>query len=111
MSLDDLNDDTVKLVAYTIVSVKRDKERVLPKGTDQIVIASNLSSEGFTSMIIAQYFQSQNYKDLAEDEKVKEDDRKYLRVHYVVSRRWPREPIRFEERHIDVLAGIRDAIL
>jgi len=110
MSVDDLSDDMVKLVAYTIVSVKRDEERPLPKGRDQIIITSNLSGEAFTSFIIAKYFQSQDYKDLNESEKVKEEDRKYLRVHYVVSRRWPREPLRFEERQIEALSDIRDAI-
>jgi hypothetical protein len=33
---------------------------------------------------------------------------KYLRVYYVVSHRWPREPMKFEEREIGVLRGIRN---
>jgi hypothetical protein len=110
MSSDELSDNLVKLVAYTIVSVKRGEERVLPKGTDQIIITSNLSGEAFTTLIIARYFQSQGYNDLEENEKVQEEERKYLRVHYVVSRRWPREPLKFEERQIDALNGIRDVL-
>ena len=109
-AISDLNDDTVKLVAYTLVSVKRDEERVLPKGTDQVVVTSALSEEAFVAYVVGQYFQSKGYKELTRVEKVKEEDRKYIRVHYVVSRRWPREPIRFEERQIDALSRIRDAI-
>ena len=109
-AITDLNDDAVKLVAYTLVSVKRDEERVLPKGTDQVVITSALSEEAFVAYVVGQYFQSKGYKELTKTEKVKEEDRKYIRVHYVVSRRWPREPIRFEERQIDALGRIRDAI-
>jgi len=31
---------------------------------------------------------------------------KYLRVYFVVSTRWPREPMKFEERQIDVVRSI-----
>jgi hypothetical protein len=106
---DDLGDDSVKLVAYTIVSVKRDEERALPKGSDTIVVTSSLSRETFTSWVIARYLQSTAYKELAAEEQVEEDDRRYLRVHYVVPRRWPREPAKFQERQIDALRGLRDA--
>ena len=41
---------------------------------------------------------------------IPEEDRKYLRVHYVVSNRWPREPKKFEERQVAVLEEIGQAI-
>ena len=41
---------------------------------------------------------------------ISEEDRRYLRVHYVVSNRWPREPKKFEERQVAVLEEIGQAI-
>ena len=37
-----------------------------------------------------------------------EDDKKYLRVFYEVLQRYPREKLRYEERHLEVLEQIRD---
>jgi len=34
--------------------------------------------------------------------------RKHLRVYYVVSQRWPRESMRYEERQTKVLEEIKD---
>jgi hypothetical protein len=36
------------------------------------------------------------------------DDKKYLRVFYEVLQRYPREKLRYEERHLEVLEQIRD---
>jgi hypothetical protein len=110
MSPYSLNDDMVKLVAYTIVSIKRDAERIMPGGSDSILLKDNMSSETFTSWMIARYLQSEDYKKLQESEKLAKEDEKYLRIHYVVSRRWPRQPLRFEERQVEVLRQIRQAI-
>ena len=106
----DLSDDEVKLVAYTIVSIKRGEERVMPMGSDQIVVADSLSREAFTSWMLGRYLQSKSYQELSDEDKVSEEDRKYLRVYFVVSYRWPREPLDFEERQLEILTQVREAI-
>jgi hypothetical protein len=112
-ALTDLTDDNVKLVAYTIVSLKRDKERIMEGGKDSMIVIDNLTDEAFVGSILAKYLQ-QSVPDPANPGKtilrsqLYKKELKYLRVYYVVSHRWPREPIKFEEREIDVLQGIRN---
>lgn len=103
----DLDDETVKLVAYTIVSIKRDRERVMPKGAGSVVVAERMSPESFASWRIAEYLASDKYRDLDPADKLEDGERKDLRVDYVVSRRWPRQPRSFERRQLAVLEGIR----
>jgi hypothetical protein len=100
----------VKLVAYTIVSVKRDQERVMPESGDSIIITQRMSEQAFISFVIARYLQSESYASLEPEKKLSPRDRKYLRVQWAVTRRWPREPLEFEERQIGALEEIRDAI-
>src|SRR5512146_2151244 len=59
-----LDDDMVKLVAYTIVSIKRDAERVMPKSGDTLVITQRMSEQAFVSFVIARYLESDVYKGL-----------------------------------------------
>ena len=117
MSPQSLNDDMVKLVSYTIVSIKRDAERLMPGGTDSLLVTDNMSGETFAAWMIARYLQSDDYKKLLEDSRKKlvkekerflEEDEKYLRIDYVVRRRWLRQPLQFEERQVEVLRQIRD---
>jgi hypothetical protein len=106
-----LADDLVKLIAYFVVSVKPDAERLMPRGADTIVVTDNLSDEAFTAYVIARYFQSTAYTELSAADKVKvEAERIYLRVHFNVVRRWPREPRKYEQRQIAVLDEIGRAL-
>lgn len=105
-----LDDDMVKLVAYTIVSLKRNKERVMPRGAGTIVVTERMTGEAFSSWIIARYLQSSDYRTLSEEEKLSRGEERYLRVDYVVSRRWQRLPSTFEEDQLATLEGVRDAI-
>ena len=155
-----LNDDMVKLVAYSIVSIRRQDERVLNGGEGTVLIVEPMTEENFTAYIIGHYLQQEvtndkedaigefidalerclremgdgNVRQFAEalrrylresitnnDKKKKtsvkrklrqipEEDRKYLRVNYVVSNRWPREPLKFEEDQVAVLEDIRDKL-
>lgn len=110
VATDSLDDELVKLVAYTIVSVKRGDERVMPGGMGTLIVTDSMSREAFVAWIIARYLQSKAYVALDRSEKLSRDDRKYLRVDYAVGRRWPREPLEFEERQIEVLEQISDAL-
>jgi len=108
MSTDSLNDDMVKLVAYTIVSIKRDAEKVMPGGSDTIVVTDRMTTEAFTTWVIAQYLKKEDYQKLSEEEQRAHS--KYLRVDYAVSRRWPRQPLEYEERQVSALKRISAAI-
>jgi len=107
---DSLEDHMVKLVAYTIVSLKRDHERVMPKGEGTLIVRDSLSGEAFTVWMISRYLQSDGYNLLTNSEKISEEDKKNLRVHYTVTHRWPREPVRFQEREVHVMEQILDRI-
>ncbi len=118
LALYNLEDELVKLVAYTIVSVRRDAEHVMPEGEGTIIVTDSRSRDDFTSWMIARYVQNR----LATIAKVPDpearrklnkelaEDYQYLRIYYVVSYRWPREPMEIEKREIEALEQIRDAI-
>jgi hypothetical protein len=154
-----LNDDMVKLVAYSIVSIRREDERVLDGGEGTVLIIEPMTEENFTAYIIGHYLQQEVTNDkedairelitaldrylreigdgsvrqfaealkrylreaITNDDKNKapvkkklrqipQEDRKYLRVNYVVSNRWPREPLKFEEDQIAVLEDLCDKL-
>jgi hypothetical protein len=117
-ALYNLEDEMVKLVAYTIVSVRRDAERVMPEGEGTIIVTDSMNGDAFTSWMIARYVQKRlatiaKEPDSEERERLDrdlEEVRRYLRIYFVVSYRWPREPLRFEKREIKALEQIRDAI-
>src|SRR5690242_2147003 len=75
-----LNDDMVKLVAYSIVSIRREDERVLDGGEGTVLIIEPMTEENFTAYIIGHYLQQEvtNDKEDAIRELVTALDR-YLR--------------------------------
>lgn len=102
-----LDDDMVKLVAYTIVSLRRGHEQIMPNGEDQVLVKQSMTPESFVAMLISDYVAKRDWApDLTEEEF--NTHRRYLRVYYVVSQRWPKEPMRYEERQIKVLEEIKD---
>ena len=102
-----LADDLVKLVAYFVVSLQPNHERLMPKGADTIIVTGNWTDEEFTTYVIAKYFQSSGYTDLSPEAQAKvRAERKYMRVHFNVVRRWPKEPRKYDERQIEVLDAI-----
>jgi hypothetical protein len=105
---DSLEDEMVKLVAYTIVSVQRDHERVMPRGEGTLIVTDSLNEERFIAFMVSRYLASPEYSALPADQKLHEEDKKCLRVHYTVTHRWPREPARHPQRKVRVLAEIRD---
>jgi hypothetical protein len=114
--LTSLADNTVKLVAYTIVSVKRDREQVMEGGEASVIVTDNMTGDAFRAWVLAKYLQeetevpSKEYPLQMEMQprglQLTKEDLKYLRVYYVVSNRWPREPAKFEERETEVLRQI-----
>ena len=102
MSDTNLSGDQVKLVRYSIVSVERDRERKLDEG--ELLVTDDLTPDGFASWRIAAYFQRPEHEEIPHEEK------KYLRVCYRVLCRWHRESLHYQERKLDELRGIREAI-
>ena len=115
------NDDdaVVKLMEYTIVSIKRCDERILKK--DEIVYADNMTEEEFNTWVIALYCQEppeQQRRDArgyngeeGEWGPVTHEDKRYLRVFSRELKSWPRQQKDCcADRQVDVLRGIEDAI-
>jgi len=105
-----LDDEMVKLVAYTIVSLRRDHEILMPNGSGQILVVDNITPDTLTAMLISRYVAKRDWAGGTPPltEQQFNQHRKYLRVYYVVSQRWPREPMQFEERQIRTLEEIKD---
>ena len=109
-----LDDEMVKLVAYTIVWLRRDEEIIAPGGRDQMLVVDRMTEEKFVARLISKYLAEVDDMDLSDKDKEKvaelKADPRYLRVYYVVSRRWPREPLKFEERQIKILSQIQERL-
>src|SRR5689334_8504251 len=99
MGNQDLNDNNIKLVKYTIVCIDRKHERVLH--TDERIVIDPMSHAAFASWMIAEYLQS---------EPISDEEKKYLRVSFDVLDSWPREAFTYKERQIEVLEQIRDKL-
>lgn len=102
MSDANLSDDQTKLVRYTIVSVERDRERKLEE--DEILVTENLTPDGFAAWRIAAYLQRPDHEEIPHEEE------KHLRVCHEVLCRWPRESLHYQERQLEELQGIREAL-
>ncbi len=125
-----IDDNTVTLIAYTIVSVKRGDEKIMDGGEGSVIVTEKMSDADFASWILAKYMQEEvdppaspmekkkekvdapghPAKKTRRAELIKREELQYLRVYYVVSNRWPREPLEFEQKEVTALQEIRDAI-
>lgn len=94
-----LGDDRVKLVRYTIVSIKRDAEQILHR--DEEIFDDAMSDDAFATWVISKYGSSSG---------MSMEDRKYLRVSYEVLGHWPRQDRKYEKRQLEALEGIREAM-
>ena len=92
----------VKLVQYTIVSIKRCDERILKEG--KVIESEEMSPEAFATWVVAMYLQEPGVH-------VPHDDKKFLRVYSNVLESWPRQGKDCcTDREVDVLRGIEEAI-
>jgi hypothetical protein len=116
MSENSLNNDKVKVVEYTILSIKPDHERVLDIPPDKNdpskkghtfpkvrVFSDNMTGEDFASWVIAEYFQE--HPGVLDPK-----DKKYVRVCYDVKCTFEPEDAHYDKEEVDVLREIRDAI-
>jgi len=102
MSAQDLSNDLVKLVEYSIVSIERGDERELPEGSGKVVFSENMTSSSFAAWRIAEYTAGSPPRSISADAT------KYLRVYYRVLDTWPRQSLRYEERQLDILERIEE---
>lgn len=101
---DNLNDDLVKLVRYTIVHLERDREAILHRGEE--IVVDNLSDEAFATWMLAKHGPLVR----PGGGQVTGGARRFLRICYKVIGRWPKQSRSFEKRQLDVLEEIRDAL-
>lgn len=129
----ELNDDTLKLVRFKILFVKRDYEHAFPEQEE--LVSDNIDGTAFTAWKVAEFIQRCHRDEIEVPHKWRnrypskhlkpshvdgndrqclagfpEDDKKYLRVYFEVLERYKREKFRYEEEQIDVLREIRDEI-
>ncbi len=103
-----------KLVEYTIVSIRRCAEGILPGGTGEVLVTERMTGVDFAVWIVARYLQSEEYRAAVRRDPAAEllhRDKKYLRVAYQVIARWPEQQgSGCHDRKADTLKRIRDAI-
>ncbi len=98
----------IKLMQYSLVSIKRCQEELLCQG--EIIERTDMSPEAFATWIVALYIQG----DLpnCRPRPLTRDDKKYLRVYHRVLEEWPRQKDDCcdDNREVTALHEIRDAI-
>lgn len=99
-----LNDDMVKLIQYSIVSIKRREERIIAEAIGEdgelgrpllYLETDNITGDGFSNARIADWMKTHC------NDKAKDVDPDSLRVYYDVVARWPRSTLKFEEERLD----------
>ena len=98
-----LSNDQVKVVEYSILTIKPDDEEILT-GPITRVVTDNMTGEDFTSWVIAEYFGKPGHKVIPDN------DRKYLRVSYSVTSSFAPEDANYPKEEVEVLRQIRDRI-
>ena len=104
-ALTNLEDEMVKLVAYTIVSLRRGHEKIMEGGEGSVIVTDSMTGKAFTAWILGRYLQETKVP-----RKKLRLELKYLRVYYVVSHRWPRQPLEFEQKEVALLRQIERAM-
>jgi hypothetical protein len=124
--------DTLKLVRYKILFIKRDYETAFLPEREELV-SDSMDATGYTAWKIAEFIQRLAERETRVPGKwdgypenrnppalpyragdillgLPEDDKKYLRVYFEVLDRYDREEAKYEQQEIDVLKQIRDRI-
>lgn len=118
--------DTLKLVRYKILLIKRDYETAFPEVEE--LVADSMDDNAYTAWKVAEFIQRLGkHKTLVPGKwghkyppkqyrngdvliGFPEEDKKYLRVYFEVLARYDREEFKYHERQIEVLEEIRDRI-
>jgi hypothetical protein len=118
-----MNNDMLKLVRYRVLFVKRGLEHAFED--EEELVPDNLDESAYKAWKIAEFvgqlgvkerpakWRDKNYPAGDGGDKIgnlPEEDTKYLRVHFRVLSRHPREKLKARERKIQILEEIRDRI-
>jgi hypothetical protein len=108
----DDDNGTIKLMQYSIVSIKRCHEDLLCQG--EIIENTDMSPEAFATWIVALYLQGDLQKDNPKCKPIPltKDDKKFIRVYSRVLESWPRQSQDCcgDSSQVLVLREIADAI-
>ena len=106
-----LNDNMVKLVEYTIVTIEREKETML-HGPQQKMLTDDLTGDAFSNARIAEWINGRH-----EELSRKGIKPSTLRVYYNVLDRWPKEDLKraekavnHDEQQLEILREIADRL-
>jgi hypothetical protein len=95
-----IDDCKLKLYKYTIVSIKRGDEHILPDGQGQVLIRDPMDDCDFANYVIAEYV-----KDHPEVRGVR-----WLRVCSDLQCTWDKQPLHYEEKQLDYLRSIAHSV-
>jgi hypothetical protein len=105
----DNDNGMIKLVQFSIVSIKRCEERLLYQG--EIIERDDMSDEAFATWVVALYLQDDLPPEGNRGPKPGPGDKKFIRVYHHVLESWPRQKDNCcEDREVTVLRGIEEAI-
>jgi hypothetical protein len=123
MDQDLSGEDTLKLVRYKILFVKRDYEWAFDEKEDLVSYSTTapdwaaLKISEFTENLkttrVPEKWKKKNYPKNASGENIMEipsEDRKYIRIYFEVLQRWDREEAEYDKQQVEVLREIREEI-
>ena len=90
---------------YTLVSVRRCEEKILPDGSGEILVTGGMTADGFAAWVIAEDLQPDG--ESGRRHRIPLDEKRYIRVSYQVLARWP---LKCKSKKTEALEGIRDAL-
>ncbi len=123
MDQDLSGEDTLKLVRYKILFVKRDFEVAFDEkedlvsydttGTDWAALQISHFMGGLKATDRPDKWREKHYPPGVDGQKIEyipEEDQKYVRIYFEVLQRWERESAEYDKQQVQVLREIRDRI-
>lgn len=94
-----VDDCTLRLIQYTIVTIKPGEERILHK--DQILVREVMTQCEFDTVVVAEYLSRAS---------IAPADRRYLRVWSEILETWQKQSLHYEEKQLFILQEIANRI-
>lgn len=94
-----LDDCKVRLIQFTLVTIKRGEERILEKG--EVLVVDPMTKEDFDLTVVANY---------ASTHGIPPGDRAYLRVWSEFLETWAKQSLHYESRQLEILQEISNKI-
>ena len=123
MDQDLSGEDTLKLVRYKILFVKRDYEVAFDEKEDLVSYSTTTPdwaalkicefTENLKTTKVPEKWDKKKYPKKASGGNIVEiptEDRKYIRIYFEVLQRWDREEAEYDKQQVEVLREIREEI-